>query len=453
MKTRPLTLTTEPVWRLTWRIAVPASLGVSFSTLLNVLDVYLAGLLGTEALAAFSLSFPLYFAFVAFGSGLNQGAAALIANALGAADVARAARTFTQAITFGVVTVTGLIVVGFVTLPALYRLLGAQAGYLELAVGYGGCLLGGAFFQVLALALTSVFFARGETRVYRNYLLVVLAAKSVLSPILIWGLAGLPALGLRGLAVAWIVAQAGGCLLLWRAVRRSELGAGLVAADFRPDRARLRELARQSLPTVVSMEAIALGLFVVTWFVQQFGRDAVAAFGLAARIEQVLLLPLIGLGASVLALVGQNHGAGLWPRVGAAWRFSVLAGTALMLLGSLLLYALARPVVLAFTPNASLGATAVEFLQIGALTLPAYPVLFATTSLLNGLKRPAYGFWMGTYRQVLAPLAFIPALAFGLGWGLTGVWWAMFAGTWTASLFALWWGWRTIRLGPRPAVA
>lgn len=83
---RPLSITTDPIPQLMWRIAVPASVGMLFSTLYNFTDTYFAGFMGTDALAALSYTFPLYFLLIAVASGLSQGTTALLANTLGTGD-------------------------------------------------------------------------------------------------------------------------------------------------------------------------------------------------------------------------------------------------------------------------------------------------------------------------------------------------------------------------------
>jgi len=86
-----------------------------------------------------------------------------------------------------------------------------------------------------------------------------------------------------------------------------------------------------------------------------------------------------------------------------------------------------------------------DYLLVASLTLCAYPVLFQTVFLLQGLKRPAYGLWIGLYRQIIAPRMVFHLLAFTLGWGLWGIWWGISLVTWSAALFTLWWGARTLR--------
>src|SRR3954469_4126653 len=97
---RPLSLTTDAIPELIWRIAVPSSVGLFFNTMYNFVDTYCAGLLSTDALAALSLSFPLFFVMVAVGSGISQGTTALMANALGARQPEEARLIFAQSISF-----------------------------------------------------------------------------------------------------------------------------------------------------------------------------------------------------------------------------------------------------------------------------------------------------------------------------------------------------------------
>jgi Na+-driven multidrug efflux pump len=107
---RPLSLTTDPIPQLLWRITIPASVGMFFNTMFNFVDTYCAGLLNTDALAGLSLSFPVFFALIGLGSGFMQGTIALLANALGAGDRAEARRVFAQSIVF--VIALGLSIAG-----------------------------------------------------------------------------------------------------------------------------------------------------------------------------------------------------------------------------------------------------------------------------------------------------------------------------------------------------
>lgn len=439
-----MSLTSEPIPLLTRRIAIPASVGFFFNTMYNFVDTYCAGLISTDALAALSLSFPVFFILLSAGSGLSQGTTALMANAIGAKDEEGARRLFAQALTFASVAGVGLSIVGGFAAPSLFRLLGAEGEYLRVALAYMNVILCGGVFFILQMAINAALNAQGDTKLYRNFLIAGFVANCALNPILMWGWFGLPAMGVGGIALATVIVQAAGCVMLWRGVRRRPPFAGLPRSYFQPDLQLLRRILGQATPAALNMLTVALGIFVITWFVKHFGKEAVAAYGIATRIEQVILLPTIGLNFAVLGLVGQNHGAGLPHRVREAWMTCVKYGAGLMVGGGVVLYFLRGSAMQLFTQDSSVVEHGGDYLGIAAITLAAYPMLFVTVFMLQGLKRPAYGLWIGLYRQIAAPMLIFNGLAFTLGYGLWGVWWGIGLVTWSAALLTLWWGWQVV---------
>lgn len=439
-----LKLTEEPIPHLVRRIAVPASVGFFFNTMYNFVDTYCAGLISTDALAALSLSFPVFFILLSAGSGLSQGTTALMANAMGRGEMGEARSIFAQALVFAAGVGVLLSVVGGMVAPLLFRLLGASEAYLQTALAYMNVILAGGVFFVLQMTLNAALNAQGNTKVYRNLLIGSFFANCVLNPWLMYGWTGLPALGISGIALATVIVQIGGCILLFVVLRRRELGAGLSRKDFVPHPALLRQIAGQAGPAALNMMTVALGIFVITWFVSQFSKEGVAAYGIATRIEQVVVLPTIGLNFAVLSLAGQNYGAGNLERVREAWRRCVTYGVGLMAAGGVLL-ALVRGHAMAWlTRDPLVVQLGTDYLGIAAITLCAYPILFVTVFMLQGLKRPGFGLWMGLYRQIVAPLVVFSLLAFTLGWQLWGVWWGIALVTWSGSLFTLWWGRRVL---------
>ncbi len=442
---RRVSLTTDPIPALIRRIAVPASVGFFFNTLYNFVDTYCAGLIGTDAQAGLSLSFPVFFLVLAMGSGLSQGTTALLANALGEGDRDGARHVFAQALVLA--TGLGIVLSGvaFAVAPALFRFLGAEDAYLDVALAYMNVILGGGVFFILQMALNAALNAQGDTRLYRDFLIGGFVANCVLNPMLMWGWLGHRPLGVAGIALATVIVQIGGCLLLWRGLRRRDLCREMPRHLFKPDAHLLRRLVSQALPAALNMMTVGLGIFVITWFVKHFGKETVAAYGIATRIEQVVLMPTIGLNFAVLSLVGQNNGARLFHRVREAWRTNVVLGAGLMVAGGLLVALVRWPAMAAFSDDPVVIRHGADYLLAAAVTMPAYPMLFVTVFLLQGLKRPAYGLWMGLYRQIAAPLLVLHAFTFTLGWGAAGVWWGICLVTWSAALFALWWGLRTVR--------
>jgi putative MATE family efflux protein len=413
-----------------------------FNTMFNFVDTYCAGLLNTDALAALSLSFPIFFLLIAIGSGLSQGSAALIANALGSGDTTRARLIFAQSLGFTACTGVGVSLLGLLVSPSLFRALGAEGAYLEAAVSYTSVLLCGGVFFLMNMALNSALSAQGETRTYRNFLIAGCLANLFLNPFLMWGWLGIPAMGVKGIALATDIVQCFGVLWLFHRVRSTTLFCDLPGDLFRPRLTTLRELIAQGVPAALNMMTIAIGVFVISWFVKHFGKEAIAASGIATRIEQVVLMPAIGLNTAVLSIVGQNHGAGLPQRVREAWITNLKYGVSLMFAGGALVWLLRFPAMRFFTKDEAVIAHGAHYLSYASVT---YPILFVTVFMMQGLKRPLYGLWMGLYRQIAAPLIVFHCLAFTLAMGISGVWLGIFCVTWSAAFIALWCGWRVVR--------
>lgn len=446
---KPLSLTTDPIRELTWRIALPMSVGMFFNTMFNVVDTLCAGWLGTEALAALSLSFPVFFLVIASGSGLSQGTTALLANALGAGRPDEARRLLAQSLLFAIGGGLVLSLIGWLAAPWLCRQLGAEGDYLRTVLAYMNVILAGGVFFLLPMIFNAALSAQGTTWVYRNFLIASFVANAALNPLLMWGLAGLPAMGVSGIALATVLVQIGGALFMGRHVRRLPYFQSVQRSDFKPDLALLGRIAGQGIPAALNMLTVALGVFVITWFVKHFGKEAVAASGIATRIEQIVLMPSIGLNTAVLSIVGQNHGAGLHHRVREAWLTNAKMGAGLMLLGGCLIALLRGPAMRCFTDDPVVIGHGQDYLLSASFTLAAYPILFVTVFAMQGIKKPAYGLWMGLYRQLLAPAVVFHTLAFTLAWGAWGIWWGICLVNWSGALFALYWGSKKIGLQPR----
>jgi putative MATE family efflux protein len=440
-----MNITEDPIPQIIRRIAIPASVGFFFNTMYNFVDTYFGGKISTDALAALSLSFPVFFIILSAGSGIGQGATALISNSLGAGDEKKASVYFTQAILFSVICGLVITVVGFLISPSLFRLLGATDAYLEIALDYMNWIVAGTVFFILQTTLNSVLNAKGETKVFRNTLLGGFVLNCVLDPWFLYGGFGVPAMGIAGIAIATVVVQIAGCIYIFNHVRKMSLWSGLSASNFRPIAHVQREIVGQAIPASLNMLTVAVGIFVITWFVSRFSKEGVAAYGIATRIEQMILLPTIGLNFAVLTLVGQNNGAGRMDRVKTAWLTTMKYGISLMLAGGVILFFTREPLMKLFTSDVEVIQRGVDYLGIAMITLCAYVVLFQTVFMLQGLKQPMFGLWIGLYRQVVAPIIVFNSLAFAMGWGLWGIWWGIFCVTWSAALITLYFGIRALR--------
>jgi putative MATE family efflux protein len=440
-----LDLTNGNIRKLVLKMAVPASIGYFFNTMYNLVDTYFGGQISTNALAALSLSFPVFALILAISTGVYAGASALMANALGAGDIERAIKYQKQAVSLGVIISVVATAILFPLLKPIFTFMGADSTTLVSALRYARVLVLGGIFFTLINVLNAGLYSRGDTKTYRNYLIVSFFLNVGLDPLLLFGLkirnvVIIPAMYESGIALATVSLQVLGVLYIARrAVKAGAFGPTekIKFSDFIPNREYVRELLGQSLPQMMSMLTMALGTFVITYFVSKFGTNAVAAYGSGLRIEQIALIPTIGLNIALGTLVGQNNGAGKLDRVSEAFKTTLLYGLVVMvgILTPVLIFA--RSLLGIFTEDAEVIRLGASYLFIQAITFYSYVILFQANSLLQGLKKPAMIMWSGLYRQIPAPIIIFPLFINVLGLGIQGVWWGLVVVNWSAAIIVL----------------
>ena len=437
-------LTTKPIPGLIAQLAIPASIGMFFNTMYNVVDTWFSGLISTEAIAALSLSFPVFFVILAIGFGISTGTTALIANALGAGDEIEARLYAVQSVSFTIILSMLLMVLGLFSAPFLFKILGAEGSYLAISLSYINIIFYGLVFFSLTFVLNAILTAQGDTKSFRNVLTMGFFLNLVLDPWFIYGGLGMPALGLAGVAWATIFIQLLSTLFMSMRVIRSGLFCKDCWGMFVPRRRYFVDIGAQGFPASLNTMTIAIGIFIITWYLSRFGQNAVAAYGIATRVDQIALLPIMGLTTATLTLVGQNNGAGLYDRCVTAFQKALLYGTLVTTVSMIIVFCAPRVIMQIFTGDPAVVDIGAFYLRISAFIYWAYIILFVSVAALQGLKKPMYAIWIGLYRQIVAPAVAFYILAYLLGLGLTGIWWGIFLVTWSATIFTLYYVRRTM---------
>jgi putative MATE family efflux protein len=420
------------------RIAIPAAVGFMFNTLYNVVDTWYGGRVSTDALAAMSLSFPVFFTIIAIGTGISTGSTALVANALGAGDLKKARFFSMQAISFTAFAGCILTAIGLMSAPALFRILGASGAYLDLALQYTNVIFYGTLLFMLTFTLSSILNAEGDTKTYRNLLVLGFFLNLLLDPWFIYGGFGVPAMGVSGVAWATVVIQLIVAILLAVKLARNNIFCRECLGMLKPRLLYFIDIAKQGFPASLNMMSVAIGVFIITLYISKYGQQAVAAFGIATRFDQVANLPVIGLNIAALALVGQNNGARLPDRVRETVRTVLRYAYGVIAVGMLGVIFFSASLIGFFSDDGEVIRIGSQYLKISALVYFAYASLYISVSVLQGLKKPNMAVWIGAYRQIAAPLAVFWIMERVFGLGLTGIWWGIFAANWSAAVFVLW---------------
>lgn len=404
-------------------LAVPAAIGMVFSTLYNVVDMWYAGLLSTTAQAGLAITFQVFFILIAFGVGLGNAMSALVGNALGSDDREGAKRIACQGLGYGVIASALLGIGGIWGSPAMLALVSEPGAYRDAGNAYMTVMLFATAPFLLAFGANGILGAQGDTNTMKRAQIAAFVANVVLNPLFIYGLPGfVPGFGFNGIALSTLVSQTGVMVyVLWHALR-SEVMTHEGPPEWRPRPAIYRAVTAQALPTTFAMMILLIAGFVVQYYLKGFGAAALAAYGVGLRIEQLILLPGFGLTGALLPIAAQNFGARNHDRVREAFFFCCKAGVAMMLCGSVVLWFAARHMTGFFTSDPEVVRLGGDYLHVDGFILPVYLVLFAINALLQALKRPGATVWIGLYRQGFAVAAFCYLFVRVLEFGTWGVW-------------------------------
>lgn len=370
----------------------------------NVVDTFYAGLISTQAIAALSLSFMIFFLIIGFGYGFSSAITALLGNALGKKRYKLASIYAHKGLIFIPIVGIVLSIIGYFAAPYLFVLLGAKEDYLNDAITYINPILLGSVFFMFNFSLNSVLVALGDTKTYRNTLIFGFFANLILNPLFIYGFWFIPALGLQGIAIATVLIQILNMFYMLYKVLKTKLIHFEKLEYFIPNTRVYKLFLNQGLPASLNMLTMAIGSILLTYFVSHYGMMAVAGYGIGYRVEQLMLLPALGLNTAVLTLVSNNFGAKKYDRVIQILKTSIKYGFIISTIGILFLTIFGKFIISQFDSNETVVNFGTDYLLIEIWIFYAYVILFICVSTLQGIKKPKMILYIGLYRQIVAKL-------------------------------------------------
>ncbi|MDA8890900.1 MATE family efflux transporter [Candidatus Pelagibacter sp.] len=400
---KSINLTKDPIWSLLKNVTIPASVGSLFQTFYNLVDTWFAGRISAEAISAIAKSFPIYFTIIAVGVGIGAATNACIGNLIGQKKLNRASLFIAQSVVFALFTSVIVTLFGLNASTFLLGVMGSDASGIVLTKEYLDIIFYGTFIVMIQISLNGALNAQGDTRSYRNVLIFSFFLNIFLNPLFIWGYGIVPAFGIGGLAIATVISQSIGTIYLAYKINSCRLKKYLTIRCFLPKPEMLKELFSQALPIMFSMLFIGVGIFNILYFIGQFGDLATAGYGAALRVEQVFLLPVIGLNTAVLSIGGQNFGAKKFNRIRELYTKALLFGSSFMAGAGVILFFGAEFFVSQFTNNQEAIIHGAIYLKVAALIAPIYPVFFITTAVFQALKKPIYSLYLSILRLTAFP--------------------------------------------------
>lgn len=373
------TLTEGPLLRGLLSLAGPMFVSALLQNLQTVIDLFWVGRLGSAAVAALAMSGTILMMLFPVVMGLSTGTVAVVSRCVGAGALDEAAdgagQSLFVALVFGVLS--GM--AGWGCAAPLCRLLGGEGEVVRLGTEYLQWSFVGAPAIFVLFIGSSVLQAFGNTVIPMYAMVISNVVNIVLDPIFIFGWLGVPRMGVKGAAVATVVAEVVAVLVVLHALHSGRLALRLTAAHWWLRAGVAWRVIRVGIPSSGQMLSRSLMSAVLMRVVAHCGMAAVAAYGIGARLHMIVLMPAFTLGNAAATLVGQNLGARQPERAARVAWLAAWLDAALMAASAGVLVLWAPYFVRVFDANAAVVEAGTSYLRV-----TSFFYVFAAFSIVLG---------------------------------------------------------------------
>jgi len=412
-------LSEGPVGRTLARLTVPMVVGIVGMVAFNLTDTFFVGRLGTHELAALSFTFPVVMVLTRITLGLGIGASAVISRAVGRGDAREVRRLTTDALSLGFLVAAVFIVAGYLTMDWIFELLGADGGIRPMVRRYMRIWYGGMLFVVFPMIANNAIRANGDTRTPALIMLNAVAVNIALDPLLIFGIGPFPRLELEGAALATVLTRAVSLCLTFYIVYFRRRMITFERVPLRDVLSSWGRILHIGVPAAATRVIVPLGIGVITGIISVYGPDAVAAFGVATKVEFFAMAVIFALASVLGPFTGQNIGAGKFGRVergiSLSNRFSLLWG-----LGMFVAVAgPARFIASLFSSDPDVVAGITLYVRTVSAAWCLLAVFFTSSQVMNVLRRPYHAAALAVVQTFVLT---VPAAWLGSRiWGIRGI--------------------------------
>ena len=451
MQKRRSRLSEGPVGKHLVDMTVPVLFGIATMMAQSLIDTWFIGQVGDSELAAYSFGFPILMIVTSVAIGLGAGTSSVVARALGTDDHRRARRLSTDSLFLSFLMTGAIAFIGILTIDPLFTLLGAPADMLPLISGFMTILYSGVPFIVVGMVGMASMRATGDTRLPSILMVLAAVLNIILDPILIFGIGPVPAMGLNGAAMAALLARG---TIFFGTVYLMRYRLDMISfnkPDFGEMRRSWADILHVGIPAAGTNVIVPLGATFITAMIARYGPDAVAGFGVASRIESLMLVIYYAMSAIIGPFVGQNLSANRDDRIlESLWlstRFCLASGLAI----AALLAAMSGFLPGLFSDSPEVVGVTRLFLWVVPVSYGCYGMVMVMNAAFNGMGQPMPGVWISVGRIAVL---YVPMAAIGM-WlvGLAGIFLAYAAANIVSGVIAYLWARSTVQRIAAPVPA
>jgi putative MATE family efflux protein len=429
-------LETMAMPKLVMNLALPLMISLLVQSLYNIVDSIFVARISEDALTATSLVFPVQLLMIAVGVGTGVGVNAVLSRSLGAKDTAMVENVATTGLLLSLISTVVFVLLGLTCTERFVHAFTQDEAiavyseqYLSICMIFCVGSLTSTMFQRFLQAVGDAFYSMVS-------LIAGAVTNLILDPILIFGLLGCPAWGVRGAAIATVIGQ---CVSAVVAIWLNKVKNPAVSIRFRgyrPKGSVIWNIYKVGFPTIVTQAVGSVMVAAVNWILLPFSTTEVAFFGAYHKLQNFLFMPMNGLGQALIPIVGYSYGAKNFGRIKSALRTTLPIAVGIALAATALFLIFPKPLLSLFSPSQEMLAIGVPAMRIISVTFVLASVTMVLGYAMSGLGNGVVNMLGTALRQLilLVPLAYLFASRFGA----ERVWFAMWVSETVAMLYAIW---------------
>lgn len=417
-------LAEKPIRPLLYTMAVPLMLSLLVQSLYNIVDSIFVARLSETALTAASLVYSIQFLMIAVGVGTSVGLNALLSRKIGEKKNEEACQAATTGLLLMIVTAILFSIVGLAFSDTIAAKMTSDSELQSLCSQYLSINLvycWGIFLQTYGQRLLQ---AVGDTFLSMISLIVGAVLNIILDPIMIFGLLGCPAMGIRGAAIATVIGQMVGAVtaLVFNRLRNPMIHVHLRNYHFRWQ--DVAAIYKVGLPTIIMQGIGSLMTFAVNTILLGISPTAVAFFGIYYKLQNFLMMPINGLGQAAIPIVGYNSGDKKFDRVRQTWNVLLPTGAILALCGTVIFLVFPKQLLSMFSASSEMLTLGIPALRIISLSFVFASITILCGYFASGLGNGVINMLGGAIRQLilLVPFIWLFTTVFGIRYAWFSFW-------------------------------
>ncbi|MBV7272852.1 MATE family efflux transporter [Clostridium sp. PL3] len=401
------------------KFAVPMVIGLFLTmgyTIINT--IWIGNLLGKEAMAATSVSFPITFILIAIATGSTTAISILISRNYGAKNFNTINKIIETSFSLFSILAVVLISLVFIFRNELLNLMGTPKEIFNMASSYLEILLFATFINYIYSVINSILSGMGDTKTSLIFLVLSTIVNAVLDPFLIMQFK------LNGAAAASLISGGIAIISAVTCLKRKKLKINIIPKRLSFDKEIVLEILKIGMPATIQQCLMPISLIFITSFISRFGADAIAAYAAASKVDYLAIMPGMAIGTAASVITGQNIGANKSDRVKGVFKWGSLLNFSIVTIVAVLISVFPNQILMIFAKDSRILNIGSTYLRINALVYLIFSITYVTNGIITGSGKTMVTMTISAVSLLLLriPLAnFMSQTSIGI----KGIWYAI----------------------------